>query len=873
MNCIGRYIIMIFSFTLIIGSMAFGSDAVRTVLDNGMVVIVKENHAAPVVSLHAFVRAGSIYEREYLGRGISHNLEHLMNSGTQKRTKEQINQIVEEIGNVSNAYTTKDHTSYFITTASSYFDTALDVLSDYIQNASIPQAEVDSERGVILNEINMGKDDPDRRLYDLFSSTIFHDSPVGITTIGYRELFEKTTRDDIVNYYKRMYVPNNMIFVVVGDVNASDALGKVKEVFKNSQRGPFPDLSLPPLQGQVSKRYVEEGMDVQVAYMMMGFPTVNISHKDLYPLDVLAFIVGEGRSSRFYKKIKDEKQLVYAISSSSYTPAYDPGGFFGVTAVLDPGNLNEAQKAILDELYKLKTEPVLDEELEKAKRLKESEYIFSQQTVEDQAQALGGDELSTGDMNFSQRYLEGIRSVTKEDIKRVANEYFYDDKLTVAAIKPSTVEEKKTAEAEKTSEGTVKKIVINKITDPTSSKVEGITLLVKENHTVPIVSMYAMFLGGVRFEDEKDNGVSNFMSGMLIKGTKTRTAQQIAEEMESIGGAISPISGNNSFGVSVSVLKRDVDKGLDMLSDVIMNPSFDPKEMEKKRKEILAGIKQQDDDPFNLAAKLCRQTLFKTNPYRFQMIGSADTINNMKQEDLVEFHKKYCIPNNMVIAIFGDIDANEVTNKVEKTFEKFQYVKYAPPQIPAEEPLTSIRNAEMQKEIQQAVICMGFPSITVYDNDRYAIEVLDAVLSGVTFPGGRLHERLRANQLVYVVHAYNQAGLDPGMFIIYAGTTLDKLDTVMGIIKEEIGGMQKNLISDEELDRGKKMCISIKQIGLQTNSDQAFIMGLDELYKLGYDNISHYEEKINAITKEDVKRVAEKYLTLDKYAIAIVKPK
>jgi zinc protease len=876
MNHIGGYI-MIFLGCLAFTVNGIASDSstepVRTVLDNGMVVIVKENHAASVVSLHAYVRAGSIYEREYLGRGISHNLEHLMSNGTQKRTKEQINQIVEEIGNVSNAYTTKDHASYYVTTASSYFDTALDVLSDYIQNASIPQAEVDSERGVILNEINMGKDDPDRRLYDLFSSSIFRDNPVGVTTIGYRELFEKTTRDDIVNYYKRMYVPNNTVFVVVGDINASDTLGKIKESFRNFQRGPFPDLSLPPLQGQVSKRYVEEGMDVQVAYMMMGFPTVTISHKDLYPLDVLAFIMGEGRSSRFYKKIKDEKQLVYAIGSSSNTPAYDPGGYFGVSAVLDPENLNEAQKAILDELFKLKTDFVSDEELEKAKRLKESEYIFSQQTVEDQAQTLGGDELSTGDMNFSQRYLEGIKSVTKEDIKRVANEYFQDDKLTVAVIKPASAEKEKPAEAEKVTEGSVKKIIINKITDPLSSQVEGITLLVKENHTVPIISMRAMFLGGVRFENEKDNGVSNFMSGMLIKGTKTRTAQQIAEEMESIGGAISPISGNNSFGVSVSVLKRDLDKGLDILSDVIMNSSFDPKEMEKKRKEILAGIKQQDDDPFSLAAKLCRQTLFKTNPYRFPMIGSAETISNMKQEDLIDFHKKYCVPNNMVIAIFGDIDANEVTAKVEKAFDKFPYGKFTPPQIPAEEPLTSIRNAEMQKEIQQAVICMGFPSITVYDNDRYAIEVLDAILSGVSLPGGRLHERLRANQLVYVVHAYNMAWLDPGMFIIYAGTTPDKLDTVMGIIKEEIEGVQKNLISDEELDRGKKMCISIKQIGLQTNSDQAFTMGLDELYKLGYDNIMHYEEQINAITKEDVKRVAEKYLTLDKYAIAIVKPK
>jgi zinc protease len=875
MNKIGRYTIMTFIgfFAFMIGGTVSGSEAIRAVLDNGMVIIVKENHAAPVVSLQMFVRAGSIYEREYLGRGISHNLEHLMSDGTQKRTKEQINQIIESIGNTQNAGTWYNDTSYFITTASSYFDTALDVLSDYIQNPSFPQEEVDSERGVILNEINMREDDPERYLYDFFSATMFRNHPVGVPIIGYRELFEKTTRDDIVKYYKRMYVPNNMVFVVVGDFDAQEAINKIKEAFKDFERGPLPDFSLPPLQGQVSKRYAEKEMDVQVAYMMLGFPTIDVSHKDQFPLDMLAFIVGEGRSSRFYNKIKDKMQLVYGISASSYTPSYDPGGFFYVESVLDPNNLDEAEKAILNELNKFKTEPVSDEELEKAKKLKESEYIFSQQTVEDQAQDLGGYEISTGDMNFSQHYLDGIRSVTKEDIMRVANDYFHENKLNVAVIKPKSETEETTAKPEKTSEASVKKILINKNPDPISSKIEGITLLVKEDHTIPIVSMHALFLGGVRFEDENDNGVFNFMSNMLIKGTKTRTSQQLAEEIESIGGAIGNISGNNSFSVSVSVLKRDLDKGLDILSDVIMNPIFDANEIEKKRNDIIAAIKQQEDDPFSLASKLCKQTLFKTHPYRFPTIGTADTISKMTREDLMKFYQEYCLPNNMVLTIFGDINADEVVAKVEKAFEKFQYKKLEAPIPPVEEPLTSVKNTEIQKDIMQAVIYIGFPGMTVYSEDRYPMEVLDAVLSGISYPGGRLHERLRSNQLVYVVHAYNQAGLDPGMFGIYAGTTPDKLDTVMSIIKEEIGSLQNIPVSDEELDRGKKMCISAKQIGLQTNSDQAFTMGLDELYKIGYDDILHYEEHINAVKKEDVKRVAEKYLQLDKCAIAVVKPK
>ncbi len=865
MKSISRHSIAIFlcCVALMAGNLARGSEPIKTVLDNGMTVILKENHAAPVVSLYMYVKAGSIYEREYLGTGVSHYLEHLMFSGTKNRTRKQIDLEIEEIGNVSNAATSKARTFYYITTASSYFDTALDLIADIAQNPTFPEEEVESERGVIINEINKGADEVARRLYKLFDRTMFREHPVKHPIIGYREQLERVTRDDIVNYFSRMYVPNNMVFVSVGDFDAAETLIKVKDAFKDFPRGPQPDLSFPDEPGQVSKRYAEEEMDIQIAYMMMGFRTVDIAHKDLYPLDVIAFIMGEGRSSRLYRKIKDEKQLVYVANAWSLTPGYKDGGYFGIMALPVPGNQQSAEKAILEEMYKLKTEYVTEEELEKARALKESEYIFMQQTVEDQASMLGMDEFSTGDINFGERYLEGIRAVTKEDIMRVANEYFYDDNLTVAVVKPRSAAGVAVEQpAEAVSETQVQKTVLD----------NGITLLVKENRAVPIVSIRALFLGGVRFEAEGKSGISSFTSDMLIKGTESRTAQQISEEMESVGGSIGTFSGNNSFGASVSVLKRDLDKGLDMLSDVIMNPIFDAEEIEKKRKDTLAGIRQQEDDPFSLASKLCRETLFKQHPYRFQTTGTTDTVTGITRENLVDFHQKYCIPNNMVLAVFGDVDSAEVIQKVRDAFAEFGKREFSPPEIVSEGPLTSIREAEMQKDIKQVVIFMAFPGMTVGSEDRYAIQVMDAVMSGAGHPGGRLHERLRGDQIVYVVHAYNQPGLDPGLFGIYAGTTPDKMDTAMNIIKEEIGRIQSDPVPDEEMERAKKMCISSMLIGLQTNFDQAFTIGLDELYGLGYDKVSHFEERINAVTKEDVTRVANEYLNLNKYAIAIVKP-
>ena len=299
---------------------------IKVVLDNGMTVILQENHNAPVVSIQIFVKSGSIHEGKYLGTGVSHFVEHVIDDGTLRRSRAAIDELVEYIGNISNAYTWKDHTKYYITTSIADFDVALDVISDYIQHATFPESEVAIQRGVILSEFNQDADEPYRRLHDLYYETAYQQHPVRYPVGGYRGLFEQLTRADLVDFYTRTYVPGNVIFVAVGDFEISATLAKVTEAFCDFPRRPAllngtesVHYALPQEPIQQATRRVQEYADIELAYLLMGFHTVGIFHPDTYALDLAASILGEGESSRMSKTIKNQQQLVHYIGVWSET--------------------------------------------------------------------------------------------------------------------------------------------------------------------------------------------------------------------------------------------------------------------------------------------------------------------------------------------------------------------------------------------------------------------------------------------------------------------------------------------------------------------------------------------------------------------------
>jgi zinc protease len=843
---------MLWGLCLLLAVTGAGQAAVfQTTLDNGLTVLIEENHANPVVAVEVFVRTGSIYEQEYLGSGISHFFEHIIHGGaTSTRSEAESSRILEAIGNNSNAYTTVDHTAYYINTTTEHWRTAVELLADWMLHSSIMPEEFEREKGVVQRELEQGLDNPEQMLAQIAMETRFQVHPARYPVIGYKELVQKVTRDDLVRYYQRMYSPNNMVVVVVGDVQTPEVLAHIRETFGQGERRPLPAISLPEEPPQLGKRAVVKEMAVSQATMSLSFRTVALTHPHLYPLDILAYILANGDSSRLVRRIQEEQQLVYSIQAASYTPAYAEGAMI-VSAALAPEQVPDAEAAILQELYRLREELVSPEELAKAKKQKLAEYVFERQTVEQQAHGLGLDMLSTYDPNFSEVYVRNIQQVTAEDIREVARLYLREATLVQAVVRPkSDIPSALAPPPVAQREPVIKKVLAN-----------GMTLLLKRNPALPIVAMQAYFKGGVRVETPDTNGLSQLTASLLLKGTPSHSAEEIAAMFDTRGATVIAESGNNSFFVNATCLREDFDDLFQVYADIILHPSFPDDELAHMRRLLLAALERQNDDWRTEIEKLWRQLFFTVSPYRLSPEGTAETLQRLQRQDVVAFYQHYVVPGNMVLAIVGDIDPAHIVTTVEKTFNTFLPRPVTFPEVLAEPLPTQVRRQVRQTQKQVAAIYIGFPGTTLTNlADRYPLYILDGIVSGLDLPGGWLHNALRGQQLVYVVHAFSWLGLESGYFGIYAATQPDKVPTVVDMILQNMEKAKAGQISDAELDNTKQMALVTARLHRQANDQMASDMALNELYGLGYDFSDHEAEQIAKVTKADVQRVAQMYL-------------
>jgi zinc protease len=836
------------------------------VLKNGMTVLVRESDASNVVSCQVLIKTGSIFEGDRLGGGLSHYLEHVVSGGTTSRyTEAEIKENIQAIGGATNAYTTYDRTVYFINTTGEKYRTALELLLAYVTDCQFDETEYQREKPVIVQEFQMGENNPSRQLWRSFVAAAYRQHPVRYPVIGQRDVFLGMDKNDLISHYRRWYTPENMVVAVVGHVDKEEVLKTILESAGALKRTKNPAYVLPSEPRQLAPQGVEKTMPTaRLANAILGFRTVPLSDPDLYALDVLAVVMGDGRTSKLYRKLKDEMRLVLSIGAGSWTPHFVDGQFT-VSMTFSPENQNEALDAVWDVIADVKKHSVSKEALSRAKNKVMADHIFGSETAEDQASQLVSDWVATGYPYFSDKYVERIRQVTREDIRRVARKYLNKEASTLAVVKPPAETSRKAADQtiSKSDTQIQKRVLTN-----------GMTILLKRVGTTPIVSLEFLAMGGLRYEPGDQPGLSNFMTGLLTKGTKRRSKLEIAKTLEDLGGSIGTRSGQNTIGISVSVLKQDFDTALDVLADVVLNPVFPENEIDKQRENIVLAIKRLDERWTTEISRLFKRQYYRNHPYGNDRLGTPESVNGFAQKDVKDFYERIMKANNAVLAVFGDMDIETAASKVQHAFKAFKPGIVEPPRIELE-----TANVEEEKtfvtfnEKSSAAILVGYNGLTLDDPDVPAVDVLDAVISGIGYPSGWLHEALRGGEksLVYFAHAYPAFGIDGGYFGVMTQTTPDNYDEVLEIILDRMALIQREEIGSDTLDRAKNVCITMHEIGLETIEAQASSAGLNEKVGLGFDYDKTYPSLVKQVSAADVLRVARRLFS--HHLIVATKPK
>jgi zinc protease len=829
-----------------------------TTLDNGLIIIVREDHSAPVVSAQAWTMAGSVDEGKWLGAGLSHVLEHMLFKGTTTRLGSRIDQEVQEAGGYMNAYTSFDRTVFHIDVPNTGARVALDILCDIMQNATLPADEMIKEKEVITREMDMNIDDPGRRASRRLFETAYTRSPYRFTIIGYPDIFQELKSEDIQAYYREKYAPNNVFYVVAGDVNPDEVVAQIREAYARTRAKPMPPAVLPEEPKQTGPREIIEEAPIELGYLHFAWHIPDLRHPDMPLLDVLAALLGNGRSSRLYQQVRERQGLVHSADAWTYSPG--ASGLFGLSATVDPDKFPPACDALLAEVDKMTREPVSPVELSKAVKQFVAATLASRKTMQGQAQDLGGSWLAAGDLNFSERYLAAVKRATPAGLQRVAREYLTAENRTLYALLPAGTAPKPASDKEATLEHSTQKFELP----------NGLRLLVKEDRRLPFVEFRAAFKGGVLAETALNNGITQLTAKMLLKGTAKRSAEQIATEIESVGGSIDSYGGNNSFGVNAEVLSSDFEVGLGLMADVLLNPSFPAAALEREREVQLAGIRSLKDQPLQSAAKAMRRTLFGEIGYGLDALGAEASVQNVQVADLRSFHRQLARPNNCVLAIYGDVDPAAVRSAVQKAFDAWRPARENPVFSSALAPLTSPLRVTETRDKKQAVLVIGFRGTTLGDPDRYSLELLQEACSDL---GSRLFLSIREKMgLAYFVGAQNFVGLVPGYFAFYVGTAPEKADLVEKELLKEAELLRVEGLTEEELKRSKAKLIGQRKIARQDLGGLAMTSALDELFDLGFAHSDIEDALYEAVTLEQIKTAAQKYLRPDGLVIATVRP-
>ena len=848
----------------------------KVILKNGLTVIVREEHAVPLASITTHVKAGYFDEEDRLS-GLSHLVEHMLFKGTAQRPAGEIARQTRSLGGVLNAYTDYDRTVYYTVVPAANTLAALEIQSDALLHPAFDPQELKREVEVVLQENNRKLDNPAALAAEKLFETAFAEHRMKRWRLGTAEGLRGLTADDVTAYYQKYYQPSNIVLTVVGAFDREKVMESIVKLYAPAANAKVERDASPAEPAQEGVRYAFRRGPIQQAHLAMGFHVPGVLSEDGRTLEVLAAILGAGRSSRLQETLRDQKGLI--TSGSAELRGFLDMSYFQVH--LETTSPLEAATAALAEIESIKRFGVTDQVLGRAKIAIAHNRFAKLETVDGIGESLAYYE-ALRDWTISSTYLNDIQRVTAQRVTDAARKYLTTANLSVFEYLPESVDRNLTAADYKAAvldkvEGAVARPpqeespVVAQIpqrgdglvTDMVGavqrrSILRGPEVYILEDHRLPIVSFGIFFPGGRLLETPQNAGITELMLRSAMRGTKSFDSNQISRRLENAGARIQVVNEPDFFGYMLHGLAGRMDQAVQVLVEILQDPLFEEPEVVKERNLQLSRIRNRRDDNVAFPVSLFLQSVYGTFPYARPAVGTEEGIGKLTAVQVRTWftsNERKILPT---IVIVGDTRGTALVAPIADALTNEDLETRDLSTLPRPQPASQAAQAVEAENRQQTALVYGFPGVNRAANERYALELLSHIVSG---GGGRFFEAIREKQgLAYTVRTTNVADSRGGSFYTYAAFSPEKETEVRTVLDAEHARLRKDGVTADELKRAAESAIGARESSLQTREARVLEYARAIISGAGVQSVPRYEAAVRGVTAAQMKAVIDRVL-------------
>ncbi len=869
-------------------------------LDNGLRVIIRENHRTPVAICNVWVGTGSNREPEAL-RGWSHGTEHMLFKGTARRGEGDFAREVAEAGGSTNAGTGYETTNYHITLPADKLPVAVDILSDALFHSAFAAPALDAEREVLVHENHMYDDVPFgygvtwRWGMELAFDVSPYRHPIG----GRDENLRERSREQIIAYWRSSYRPDNAVVVLVGDFAAEDAFALVRRKF-GSVRGPDgpPDprtamVENPPTEPRhdAPRLRIEQG-DIKKCYAKLVFPAPGDKQDPGQVMGVIRQILAEGRSSRLYREIQEERQLI-----DDFVVMMETGPREGVAVIdleTDTGRLPAALEAVAAILEDIKRTGGTDEELKRARVRVVRGFHFGAETVQGQAAVMGRYTL-LDDLPGAFAFPERVACVTRTDVAAMAARVFALDQLSVVIYAPESADlEGLPRDADGLREHLQDVLTSESQPAPAKDLVStpagsrsadggivnpfvtehlpcGAEISYRLDRTLPVFALSLTTIGGACTETTSDSGLAALTAAVQVKAAGGLDPATLHGRLEAEGAGVSPSTERDFSGLVLSGLTERMEIPLRLLADLILRPDFPDAEIEQERRLALEELASLQDNPLQLGVMELRRMLYGDHPYGRPLAGTTESLPGLKRQQLLAAHAAAWTTGNLLLTLSGDFDPDVLLPRLDGILAGLPGGRRERPTVePARTP-EGVETRRLQRKINQCVLLLGWPGPLEPNEDRPARMLFKEILNGQS---GRLFDALRNKRsLCYNTGVMSTAGFGQGMFLGYVLTAPESEDEARAAMLAELARMRESAVSAAELDRARAKLVGNLLIAAQSNYARVGRAARNRIYDRPADDLDDLVAALGEVAPANIQAMAAKLVAEDRRCEVAVSPR